>query len=179
MNDAPAKAPVNPYLKTKVLTASPEELRLMLYDGAIKFSRQALDAIGKHDWEGMYNALIRTQKIVLELSSSLKHEHEPDLCSKLAALYMFIYRRLVDANLERDPSPVQECIQLLEHERETWVMVMKRLNDERNGTAPARPAPAPTPTPPSGEPIGRIGPEGATYSPTDDGAPRSNISLQG
>ena len=67
MNDAQSNTPVNPYLKTKVMTASPEELRLMLYEGAIKFCRQATDAIGKGDWEAMYNALIRAQKIVLEL----------------------------------------------------------------------------------------------------------------
>lgn len=177
MNDAPAKAPVNPYLKTKVLTASPEELRLMLYDGAIKFSRQAIDAIGRGDWEGMYNALIRTQKIVLELSSSLKHELEPDLCSKMSALYMFIYRRLVDANLERDASPVHECVRLLEHERETWQMVIKRLQDERNGEATPTPAPA---EPVAGSAtIGRIGPDGASYNPSSDSRPESNISLQG
>lgn len=135
----------------------------MIYDGAIKFSRQAIAAIDKRDWEAMYNGLIRAQKIVLELQNSLKPEIQPDLCDKLTALYTYMYRRLVDANLERDTTPVNEVINLLNYERETWVMVMKKLdNGEGDQTtladrAAARPHPAPT------NPLGRIGPEG--YAP--------------
>ena len=57
--------PVNPYLKTKIMTASPEELWLMLYDGVTKFSNQARAAMQKKDIEGSYDNLMRAQKIVL------------------------------------------------------------------------------------------------------------------
>lgn len=120
----------NPYLKTKILTASPEELRLMLYDGAIKFCRQGRDALDRRDLETSYNCLMRAQKIVLELSTSLNHSVDPDLCAKLSALYTYIYRLLVDANTQHTLPPVDEAIQLLEYERETWQLLMQRLAEQ-------------------------------------------------
>lgn len=125
----------NPYLKTRILTASPEQLRLMLYEGAIKFCRQARQAMPAGDLETSYNALSRAQKIVLELSTSLNHQAAPELCSKLNALYTFIYRRLVDANLHRDVAPIDEAVQLLEYEKETWQMLMKQLADKASAPA--------------------------------------------
>ena len=119
------------YLRTKVLTASSEELRLMLYDGAIKFARQAAQALEAQSYETSYNALVRAKKIVLELSSSLNHEAMPELCERLAALYVFIYQRLVDANVNRDAAAVADAVRLLEFERETWQMLIKQLGDEQ------------------------------------------------
>jgi flagellar protein FliS len=117
----------NPYLRTKIMTASPEELRLMLYDGAIKFGRQGRAALEKKDYEESYNCLMRAQKIVLELSTSLNHDVDPALCEKMSALYTFIYRKLVDANMQRDAAPLDEALKLLAYERETWQMLMQKL----------------------------------------------------
>ncbi len=146
---------MNPYLKSKVLTARPEELRLMLYDGAIKFCRQAEHAIGQKDWEAMYNSLVRAQKIVLELSTSLNPETEPELCDRLNSLYNYIYRRLVDANLERDSSPVAECLRLLDYERETWAMAIRKERGDTEGES--APAAEPEPDHAPSNPIGSIG----------------------
>ena len=123
---------VNPYLRTKVLTASPEELRLMLYDGALKFCRQGRAAVEADKFEDSYNNLSRAQKIVLELSTSLKHSVEPELCGRLSALYTYIYRRLIDANMNRDVEAIDEAIKLLDYERETWQMLMNKLDQEGN-----------------------------------------------
>ncbi len=120
--------PANPYLKTKIMTASAEELRLMLYEGAIRFCRQAKDAIAAGNFENSYNALMRAQKIVLELSTSLNHQTDPELCARLSALYTYIYRRLVDANMSHEQAALDEAIRLLDYERETWQMLMKKLN---------------------------------------------------
>ena len=122
--------PVNPYLKTKIMTASPEELRLMLYDGALKFCRQARAALEKKDFEQSYNNLMRAQKIVLELSTSLNHDADPQLCQRLSALYTYVYRLLVDSNMKREVGIVDEAIKLIEYERETWQMLMKKLAGE-------------------------------------------------
>ncbi|MEM7626823.1 MAG: flagellar export chaperone FliS [Planctomycetota bacterium] len=124
----------NPYLRTKIMTASPEELRLMLYDGCLKFCRGAKTELvkDKPNFEAVYENFMRAQKIVLELSTSLNHDVAPELCEKLSALYTYIYRLLVDANLEREPAKVDEAVQLLEYERETWVMFMQR-NAEAQG----------------------------------------------
>jgi len=120
----------NPYLRTKILTASPEELRLMLYDGALKFARQARTAIENGKVEEGYNAVMRTQKIVLELSSSLNHQVDAKLCEKLSALYTYIYRLLVDAHMDRVPAKIDEAVKLLEYERETWVMLMRKTGQD-------------------------------------------------
>lgn len=186
---------MNPYLRTKILTASPAELRLMLYDGAIKFCRQAVHAMAQKDREGMYNALIRAQKIVLELSTSLNHKENPELCSRMEALYTYIYRRLVDANMEHDESPIHESISLLEYERETWMMVMKKAQDEgvsgaEQGAASlaAKPNPAPPAAAPAAyanatseaptNPIAQIGPQSPAAAAYNQ--PRSNVlSIQG
>jgi len=138
----------NPYLKTKIMTASPEELRLMLYDGALRFCRQARAAIERGEIENTHNNLVRAQKIVMELSNSLNHDMAPELCERLSALYNFIYRRLVDANVNRDVAAVDESIQLIEYERETWQMLMHKVKQDGDAAAtsvaaapPAAPAP--------------------------------------
>ena len=120
----------NSYLKTKILTASPQELRLMLYEGAIKFCHQAQQAVTDKNIEESYNCLMRAQKIVLELSTSLNHEVAPELCERLSALYTYIYRLLVDANLQKQVGPIDEAQQLLEYERETWKMLLEKVARE-------------------------------------------------
>jgi flagellar secretion chaperone FliS len=131
------KPAANPYLKTKIMTASPEELRLMLYEGAIKFCIQGKEAMSAGQFENSYNALMRAQKIVLELSSSLNHTVAPELCEKLSALYTYIYRRLVDANIKREVAAVDEAIQLLDYEKQTWQLLMQKVAAEQ-GKAPER-----------------------------------------
>ncbi len=130
-------APTQEYLKTKVMTASPEMLTLMLWDGAIRFAEQGKEAIVKKDIEGSYKALVRSQRIITELTTNLKHEVNPDLCGKLAALYNFIYRRLVDANLTKNPQLVDDALEIMRHQRETWVLLMEKLTKERAGEAGA------------------------------------------
>lgn len=138
-----SNAAANPYLRTKIMTASSEELRLMLYEGAIKFTRQAISSLESRDFEGSYNALMRAQKIVLELSTSLNFDIAPDLCDKLSALYTYIYRLLVDANMQRDVKPATEALELLDYEKETWVMLMQSVGKSDSGTAAsARPKPS-------------------------------------
>jgi len=133
-----APNPVNPYLKTKIMTASPEELRLMLFDGAIRFASQARAGIREQNHETSFDNIMRAQKIVLELSTSLNHEVDPELTEKLSALYTYIYRLLVDANMQHRVEPLDEAIKLLEFERETWRMLMRKLAAEqgRHGEPP-------------------------------------------
>ncbi|HVX85666.1 MAG TPA: flagellar export chaperone FliS [Phycisphaerae bacterium] len=123
--------PNQEYLKTKVMTASPEMLTLMLWDGAIRFAEQGKDAILKKDIEGSYKALTRAQRIITELNTGLRHEVDPDLCGKLAALYNFIFRRLVDANISKNPTCVDDALDIMRHQRETWVLLMDKLAKEK------------------------------------------------
>jgi flagellar protein FliS len=123
----------NPYLRTKVMTASKEELRLMLYDGCLKFCHQAKAGLEAKNYEQSYENLVKAQKIVLELSTSLNHEAAPDICDKLTALYNYIYKLLVDANMTRQPEKIDEAVKLVAYERETWQLLMDKASGAQQG----------------------------------------------
>jgi flagellar secretion chaperone FliS len=129
--------PSQEYLKTTVMTASREMLTLMLWDGAIRFAEQGKEAILRKDIEGSYKAFVRAQKIITELTSSLRHEINPDLTGKLAALYNFIYRRLVEANTSKNAKLVDDALEIMRHQRETWVMLMDKITAEKAAEARA------------------------------------------
>ncbi len=128
-------AQLNPYLKTKVLTASPMELRMLLYDGALRFLEQGKEGLRQKNYEQSYDGFSQCQAIVLELLNSLRPEHAPDLCDKLSGLYTFMYLQLVTAAMERDIEVAEEVQKLLEYERETWKLLMDQLQDENTAGA--------------------------------------------
>jgi hypothetical protein len=89
----------------------------------------------------------------------------PDLCERLSALYTYVYRRMVDANMDHDVAAIDEAVELLEFETETWRMLMSRLDDH---DAPGRSAPqAPAPQPRQIHPL------------TMPRAPISSLSIRG
>lgn len=126
-------ATANAYLRTKVLTAKPEELRLMLLDGAIKFLLQAREGVQKKDYEQSFNGFTKCRDIVLELINSMRTDLDADLCRRVGSVYTFIYSQLVEASLERDLAKAAKVLELLEYERETWVLLMRQIADERGG----------------------------------------------
>ncbi len=128
----------NSYLRDAVMTASAEQLQLMLYDGAIRFSRQGRDALIAENFEESYDKLSRAQAIVSEMESGLRHEVNPELCSRMAALYSFIYRKLVEAGLRHEPAHIDDALKVLHLERETWVMLIDRIAAERANPALAQ-----------------------------------------
>ena len=92
------------YLRNAVMTASPAQLHLMLYDGAIRFVRLAIDGIRQRNWEDAFNGCSRAQKILLEMINALNHDVDEALCQRMAGLYTFIYQKLVEASVQRDPA---------------------------------------------------------------------------
>ena len=120
------QAAPNAYLRNQVLAASPEQLRLMLYDGALRHCRAGRAGLEDKNYDTSFTHLSKAQKIVLELSNSLKPALMPELCEKLSALYTYVYRLLVDAGMKRETAPLDEAIKLIEYERETWVMLMEK-----------------------------------------------------
>ncbi len=121
----------NTYLRDAVLTATPEQLQLILYDGAIRFSMQARDAIERKDYETSYDRLTRAQHIILEMLNGLDHDVNPDLCDRVASIYNFLYRKLVDASVERNLEHIDDALKVLRIERETWQMLVDKLNRAR------------------------------------------------
>lgn len=133
---------VNEYLRTKVMTASSAELRLMLIDGAIRFAEQAREGLLANDHEKIYQGSTQCRAILTELITSLQPEVAPLLCERLAALYTFMYNEMVSAVSHRDPGGVEKVVELLTYERETWVLAIERLaaqgaQNEEAGQCPA------------------------------------------
>lgn len=117
------------YLKSAVMTATPEKLQLMLYDGAIRFGRQAREALVARNFETSCEKLLRAQQIVTALQDGLRPDVNPQLCKQMSDLYQFIYARLVDANTRHNVTALDEALQILEHQRETWRLLMERTRE--------------------------------------------------
>jgi flagellar protein FliS len=124
--------PANAYLRSQVMSASPEQLRLMLIDGAIKFARQGRQGLLDKDYERSFNGLSQCRDIVTELMTTMRTEVDPELCERVRALYTFMFTELVEASMSKDAERVVKVIELLEFERETWVMLMDKLASERS-----------------------------------------------
>ena len=134
------------YLRTKVMTATPEQLQMMLYDGAIRFGDQARAALLARNFERSYSMISRVQKIITEMSASLKHDVYPELCGKLSSLYNYVYRKLIDANVHHDVAALDEAMELMRYQRETWGMLLDQLGKSKAAVAATRinmPAPDP------------------------------------
>ena len=109
------------YLRNQILTAPKEQLLLLLFDGAIRFADQGKAKLEAQCYEASCNLLIRSQRIVIELISSLNKEILPeDIYTNLARLYNFVYFRLIDGNLKKDPARIDDALRILRHLRETW-----------------------------------------------------------
>jgi len=110
----------NSYRETEVLTAPPERLQLMLVDGAIRFIGRARHYWQAGDDEQASEALIRAQDVISHLIGGLNREIDAELVRRVAAVYLFVFRALVDANMHRDEKRLDEAAKILEAERETW-----------------------------------------------------------
>ena len=124
------------YLRTTVLTAKPEQLRLMLLEGAVKFARQGREGMVTKHHEQAFTGLSRARDIVVELMTSIRPDTESTLRERVKGLYAFIFKQLVDASFEKDVAKVDDAIRLLEYEVETWKMALEQAAQER-GNAPA------------------------------------------
>ncbi len=141
----------NAYLVNKVLSASPEELRLMLLDGAVRFTRQGRDGLVAKNYEIAFNGFSQARNIVMELINSIRPEVNPDLCAKVSGVYTFLYTQLIEAGHERSIPKADKVIQLLEYERETWALLMQQLAAEKGAAANLAAVPTLTQTPAPGE----------------------------
>ncbi|MFQ5806832.1 MAG: flagellar export chaperone FliS [Phycisphaerae bacterium] len=127
------------YLKSVVMTASPEQLQLMLLDGAIRFTLRGKEALEKNDIEGAFKGFERAQRIVLELNNGLRRDVNPRLVDQMAALYDFIFRRLIDANVHRETQAADDALRILRHQRETWGLLIEKLAQEASNQTDPQP----------------------------------------
>ncbi len=111
---------VNQYQQNQVSTASPEQILLMLYDGAIRFTRQAIKGIegSNHALKGY--GISKALAIIVEFSNSLDHEIGGQIAEDLDGLYHFMMRELSNANLHNDVEKLANVEKLLMDLRQTW-----------------------------------------------------------
>lgn len=114
------------YKQGSVNTASPAKLTLMLYDGAVKFCNIAMDGIKENNIEKANNNIIKAEKIIVELRATLDTKYP--VATEFDRVYDYIYRRLVEANTQKDTEILEEAMKHIKTMRDTWIEVMKRNN---------------------------------------------------
>jgi len=117
----PAQYALAKYGAVKVTTANPGQILVMLYDGLLRFLRDASDAMTARQRGRAGESISRAMSIVRQLLGDLDPSHAPDLCQNLRALYVFCIQHLMHANIEQDPAKVDEVIRLLSPLRDAWV----------------------------------------------------------
>ena len=127
------------YRQGQVKTAPPGKLILMLYQGAIKALKKAVDLIDRKEYGEKGDQLIKAQDIIMELNLALDMK-TGDIAESLHQLYMYAYRKLVVANLEIDKEGIQEVIGMLENLYEAWEVAVQSTEG-----ATATPAAPPMP----------------------------------
>ncbi len=135
MNAKPQPQAAQNYLRTRVLTATPEQLQMMLYDGALRFAEQARLALSQKNYEQSFHNIARVQKILSELLCTLKRDVYPELCGKLAALYKYAYKRLMVASMKQDIAALDDALNVLRYQRETWAILLQHLGKQKAGAA--------------------------------------------
>ncbi len=113
----------NTYKINSINTASPEELTLMLYDGAIKFGNQAMVAIERKNYEEANRLILRTEDIIQEFRCTLNRKYP--IWETFETMYEYIYRRLIEANVKKDNEILKETIGMIKDMRDTWKEAMK------------------------------------------------------
>lgn len=110
------------YNRNKVLTASPAELTLLLYEGAIKFCNIAIIGLEQNDMEKVHNNIIKVENIIEEFQATLNHKYL--VAEDFDKIYKYIYNLLVEANIKKDKELLEQALTELRGMRDTWKEVM-------------------------------------------------------
>lgn len=126
---------LNQYQSNQIATASPEQILIMLYDGAIRFTALAAQAIARKDMTGKSHNINRAFAIIAELSGTLDHKINGDLAGDLESLYDFMMRELTRGNIRNDQKPLTAVQNLLKDLRETWMQAIELNRKEVHGVS--------------------------------------------
>lgn len=118
--------PYAAYQKSKIMTASPAELTLILYEGAIKFCNIAIQGVEEGNIQKANDNIIKTERIIDEFRATLNRKYE--VAKDFEVIYDFIYNLLVEGNITKKKEPLERALQELRSMRDTWKEVMKRAN---------------------------------------------------
>lgn len=121
--------PMAAYGTNKVTTATPAELTLMLYEGAIKFCNIAQMAMEKNDIEKANTNIQKARNIIVELQTTLNFDYP--VAHDFDNIYNYIFERMVAANVSKDPAIVDDILAELRDLRDVWKQVMRNAKDPR------------------------------------------------
>ena len=121
------------YKRQQVLTATPEALTLMLYNGALRFMTEGREAIEKKDYEEANNSLQKAQNIITEFRVTLNMEYE--ISHQLLPLYNYVYDRLVEANMKSDLAQLDEAKNIITELRDAWAQAMTKARAEKGAAS--------------------------------------------
>ena len=119
----PARNPFAEYTTNKILTASPAEVTLMLYEGAIKFCNVAIVAVEQRDIPKAHTNIVKVQRIIDYLRQTLDMKYP--VAQDFENIYVYLSQRLVEANLKKDKEILEEINMHLHSVRDTWKEVMR------------------------------------------------------
>lgn len=111
------------YVNIAITTASQEKMTLMLYDGALKFTNQAILAVDENNLLKLNETIRRALAIIRELQLTLDSRH--DISNDMNSLYNYIIQCLLTGNTDKDRSALEEARDLLKEFRDTWKEAMK------------------------------------------------------
>lgn len=111
------------YNNSKIMTASPAELSLMLYEGAIKFCNIAIMGIEQNDIQKAHINIVKTENIIEEFRATLNHKYST--AEDFENIYKYLYNRLVEANVKKDKEMLEEVLGHLRGLRDAWKEVMR------------------------------------------------------
>ncbi|HHV45186.1 MAG TPA: flagellar export chaperone FliS [Firmicutes bacterium] len=115
----------NAYVQSQITTQTPERLVLVVYDGIRKSLRKALLNLERKDVEGAHRELVRAQDLLGELSAALDPQYEVSVALK--QLYDFLSRRILAANISKNPQDIEAIIPFVEELKTTWEEALAQL----------------------------------------------------
>ena len=113
------------YGKNKIMTATPAELTLMLYEGCVKFINIAIMGIEEKDIEKAHNNIRKAERVIEEFQATLDYKYP--VAEDFNRVYVYVKKRLQEANISKDVDILKECADHMRSMRDTWKEVMKKV----------------------------------------------------
>ena len=117
------------YKKQQIMTATPEALTLMLYNGCLKFIKEGVEQLAEKNYEASNISLQKAQNIISEFRVTLNMDYE--ISHQLLPLYNYAYDRLVEGNLDDNLDAIKEAADIITELRDAWAQAMKKAREEK------------------------------------------------
>jgi len=110
----------NAYKANEISTVSQSRLIVMLYEGAMRFLKIAKESMTPRKYDIVNNNIIKAQDIITDLMLSLNLEEGKEVASNLLSLYVYMKKRLLEANMRKDTKIIEEVVELLTQLKTAW-----------------------------------------------------------